>query len=96
GIKGKLITCMSYGIPCIGTGIAAEGMSLTHEKNILIADTPSAFSDCIINLYSNPILWEQLSNEGLAFVQQNFSLNVAKEGFTQIFNRLRLKNKTVK
>ncbi|HNH52238.1 MAG TPA: glycosyltransferase, partial [Nitrosomonas sp.] len=65
GIKGKLITCMSYGIPCIGTGIAAEGMSLTHEKNILVADTPSAFSDCIINLYSNPVLWEKLSNEGL-------------------------------
>ena len=96
GIKGKLITCMSYGLPCIGTSIAAEGMSLTHEKNILIADTPSAFSDCIINLYSNPSLWEKLSNEGLAFVQQNFSLNVAKEGFAQIFNRLRLKNKAVK
>lgn len=96
GIKGKLITCMSYGLPCIGTSIATEGMSLTHEKNILIADTPSAFSDCIINLYSNSSLWEKLSNEGLAFVQQNFSLNVAKEGFTQIFNRLRLKHKTVK
>lgn len=96
GIKGKLITCMSYGLPCIGTSIAAEGMSLTHEKNILVADTPSAFSDCIINLYSNSVLWETLSNEGLTFVQQNFSLNVAKKGFTQIFERLRLKNKIVK
>ena len=38
GIKGKIGTAMAAGLPIVATSLAAEGMSLTNEENILIAD----------------------------------------------------------
>ena len=40
GIKGKIVSSLSYGVPVVASSIAAEGMELQHEENILVADTP--------------------------------------------------------
>jgi len=88
GVKGKVITSMSYGIPCIGTSIAVEGMGLTNQKNVLIADTPQTSLDAIVQLYRDKVLWEKISTEGHAFVRDNYSLKVAADGFKRVFKQL--------
>ncbi|MBC7962536.1 MAG: methyltransferase domain-containing protein [Steroidobacteraceae bacterium] len=86
GVKGKLITCMSYGVPCVGTSIAVEGMGIVSGRQALVVDTPEQFAAAVLRLYSDQTLWEYLSAEGMALAHQQFSLEVAAQGFTRIFN----------
>lgn len=70
GIKGKIGGAMAVGLPVVATPIAAEGMSLTHGVNILIAEEPKAFAGQITSLYQDEDLWENLSNNSLTFAER--------------------------
>ncbi len=88
GVKGKMVTSMSYGVPCIGTGIAVEGMDIVAGHQALVADDPAAFAQAVVRLSTDQALWEQLSAESLAFVRQRFSLEFAEAAFVRIFKKL--------
>ena len=74
GMKGKIVTSLSYGVPVVATSIAAEGADLRHNETILIADTPTAMADQIMRLYDNAHLWQRLSANGYKTFQDKFSL----------------------
>lgn len=88
GIKGKVGTSMAYGLPCVATPIAAEGMGLKHQENILIVDGAAEFADNIVTLYSDETLWNNISANGLAFVHQHYSLSAGKEKISQMLDSL--------
>jgi GT2 family glycosyltransferase len=90
GIKGKILTSLSYGVPCIATSIATEGMKLIDDINILKADSPYEFQQKVIQLYSKEAEWEKISKNGILFVHDNFSLSVFEEKLKAIFEELGL------
>jgi len=47
GIRIKILEGMALGKTIIATTIGAEGLGLTHNENILIADTPDEWIACI-------------------------------------------------
>ncbi len=67
GVKGKIGTAMTVGLPVVATSLAIEGMDLTDEKNVLVADGAEALANDIVRLYRDETLWNALSREGLAF-----------------------------
>ncbi|MGZ8157385.1 MAG: glycosyltransferase, partial [Methylobacter sp.] len=69
GIKGKIGSAMSVGLPVVATPLAAEGMSLTNDENILVADGAEAFADTIAKLYKDEALWNRISHNGLEFTE---------------------------
>jgi GT2 family glycosyltransferase/glycosyltransferase involved in cell wall biosynthesis len=73
GIKGKIATCMAYGVPVVTTTIGAEGMSLRDGEDVLVADDPEAFADAVVSLYQNADLWMRLSQASQDFVEQHYS-----------------------
>ena len=79
GIKGKIVTSLSYGVPVVATSIAAEGADLRHDESILIADTPAAMADQIIRLYDDDDLWQRLSANGYKTFQDKFSLTAGAQ-----------------
>jgi glycosyltransferase involved in cell wall biosynthesis len=74
GIKGKIVTSLSYGVPVVATSIAAEGTDLQHDETILVADAPDVMADQIMRLYDDADLWQQLSVNGHQAFQDKFSL----------------------
>lgn len=50
GIRMKILEACMSGIPVISTSIGAEGLPLTHNKDILIADSPNDFISAITKL----------------------------------------------
>jgi GT2 family glycosyltransferase/glycosyltransferase involved in cell wall biosynthesis/SAM-dependent methyltransferase len=72
GIKGKVVTTMSHGLPGVITSMAAEGLGLTSGEHTLIADSPDAIADAIVALYTRPELWNRLSRAGLDIVEERF------------------------
>lgn len=73
GMKGKLGQAFSYGLPVVTTAIGAEGMNLTHEKGVLIADEAENFAAEIVRLYTDETLWQNLSDNSYAYIENNFT-----------------------
>lgn len=72
GIKGKIGTAMAVGLPTVATSLAAEGMSLTHGENILVADGAEGIADAVVRLYHDENLWNSLSGKGLEFAEKKW------------------------
>lgn len=92
GIKGKVGTSLSYGVPCVATSMAGEGMGLKDGEEILIADTPQQFAESVINLYSNEALWNKLSTNGFSFVNKHYSFDAAKENIADMLAQCETEN----
>lgn len=78
GVKGKINSSMSYGVPAVVSTIAAEGMNLVHEQDILIADQPEDFAREILKLYDDENLWLALSKAGKENIEKHFSFATAE------------------
>lgn len=79
GVKGKINSSMSYGVPVIASTVAAEGMGLKHGEDVLIADDAKSFAELIVQAYDDETLWYQLSDAGLANIERCFSFDVAAQ-----------------
>lgn len=84
GIKGKLGTSFSYGLPVVATSIAAEGMYLEHGRDVLIADEPQEFADAVARLYSDAELWKRLAEAGRRLVRERYSPEVIRRGLEEV------------
>jgi len=95
GMKGKVLTSLSYGVPCVATAIAAEGGDYRHDENILVADDPESFADSVVRVYENEQLWERLSKNGLLFVEQNYSLAAGHDRMQALLKELSISKNSV-
>ena len=84
GIKGKVMTSLGYGVPVVTTTIGAEGMSLRHGEDIMIADTPDAFADAVVALHSDEALWKRIAENGGRAVTLQFSAVNAERTLARI------------
>jgi SAM-dependent methyltransferase len=75
GIKGKVVTAMSHGVPNVVTTIAAEGIGITDGTDALVADSPEAFADAVVRMYTDEALWNRVSTNGLALARRRFSFD---------------------
>ena len=88
GVKGKIITSLGYGVPCVATSIATEGMGLIAGHHILQADSPKDFANAVVDAYTNPQLWQELSDNGLAAVKEKNSIDVVEEKLATMLKSL--------
>jgi glycosyltransferase involved in cell wall biosynthesis len=79
GAKGKIVTSLAHGVPCVATPIGAEGMAFTNGTNILIESNVEAFADRVVALYTDEALWNRLSDNGLEFVRRNHSFQHGRD-----------------
>ena len=78
GVKGKVLTSMSHGVPVVASSIAAEGMYLTDGKDVLVADNPIDFCDAVVSLCEDESLWNDLSKNGANVVSEHFSFRAVR------------------
>ncbi len=89
GLKGKLATSFGYGVPCIATRVAIEGMSEDGlEPCRLQGETAEELADLIAHYYRTEQDWERASRASLAYVEQQFSFNVVRETVSKIMKDL--------
>lgn len=79
GVKGKINSSMSFGVPVVATTLAVEGMHLEHDKNVLIANSPEDFAEQVVRAYQDESLWQTLSEQSLENVKECFSFEVAEK-----------------
>lgn len=79
GVKGKVNSAMSHGVPVVATPMGAEGMHLVDGHDVLVADTTERFAASIARLTRDQVLWERLSSNGQENIRLHFSRELARD-----------------
>ena len=74
GLKGKVISSLAAGVPCVATRISVEGMEALDGAAVLVADAPEEFAAAVIRACTDVALWSRLSAAGIGYVREDLSI----------------------
>jgi len=74
GAKGKIVSSLACGVPCVASPIASEGMGLADGVNVLVGDSSIAFADKVVGVYRDQVLWSVLSDNGMRMIAEHHSI----------------------
>jgi len=69
-------------------------MSLTHEKDVLVAEAPADFANAVVELYTSEKLWTKLSDNGVNTTNVLYSKAAAKKQLAQLFTQEHLSSRS--
>lgn len=84
GTRLKILEAMALGTPVVSTSKGAEGLEVTHEENILIADAPADFAQAVIHLLGDENLRAKLSANGRRLVEERYSWEMCARPLEQL------------
>jgi len=90
GVKGKIGSSLSFGVPCVSTPIGVEGMNIGSGEGVEVAEDPADFAEKVVRLYSDPAHWKRMSAGGMRFVDREFSLRAGLGRMAQMLTELDL------
>ncbi len=73
GTRIKLIEAFAHGVPVVATSIGAEGIAVTHDVHLLIADPPAAFADACAKVLADAVLATRLAEAARALVEARYA-----------------------
>lgn len=73
GTRLKILDSLAMGVPVVATSFAAAGLSLGHDKHLLLADTEEQFAEYILQLLNDLSLRSRLASAGTERVSQLYS-----------------------
>lgn len=79
GVKGKINQAMAYGLPCVATPEAVEGMDIDLQEEILVAKNARDFAESVAELYESEALWLELSRNSKRSIERSYSPAVAEQ-----------------
>ena len=79
GTRLKVLEAMAAGTPVVSSTLGAEGLAVTHGKDILIADTPEAMVDAVVTMQADSPQRRQMIANARQLVQTRYDWNVVGE-----------------
>lgn len=89
GTKGKVASSMACGVPCVSSAFGIEGTGMEDGVNILVAPTPEAFAEAIRRLNTDPALWKTISDGGIRFLEENYSVAAVEQKMDALLKAVR-------
>ena len=88
GTRIKIFEAMAAGAPVVSTAIGAEGLPVRHGEEILFADDPVGFAECVSRLLQQPELREKIGAAGRELVRREFGWEPATKVFENYCHKL--------
>jgi glycosyltransferase involved in cell wall biosynthesis len=88
GTRLKIFEAMAMGKAIVSTSIGAEGLPVTHGKDIVIADTPKSFARSVVELLHQPEQRKSLGLSARQFVETKSSWRAVSELFDDLLGRV--------
>ena len=73
GTLNKVIESIALGVPVVATSMAIGGLPEVLYKYIFIADDPVNFAEAVIKIINNPLIREELVEEGKTVIKEMLS-----------------------
>lgn len=88
GIQTKNLEAMAMGVPVVTTAVGAMGLQAEVGKELLVADTPTAFAEQVIHLLDNQHLRENIAQTARTRVETDYSWDAIGERLKQVYTQL--------
>ncbi|MDM8528609.1 glycosyltransferase family 4 protein [Anaerolineales bacterium HSG24] len=89
GTRLKILEAMAAGTPVVSTHKGAEGLNLTHEQDVLLADEPVQFAQAILRILNDQSLRQQLSQQGRQTVKATYDWQIIGQKLSEFIERTR-------
>jgi polysaccharide biosynthesis protein PslH len=73
GTRLKIFEAMAMGKAVVSTSVGAEGLPVSSGRNILMADAPKDFANCVISLLNSADERKRLGDAARAMVREKYS-----------------------
>jgi glycosyltransferase involved in cell wall biosynthesis len=88
GTRLKVIEAMGLGKALVSTTLGAEGIDVTHERDVLIADTPADFARQVLRVLDDGGLARRLGAEARRLAVSRYSWRAASERLLEFYREL--------
>ncbi|KMZ13932.1 Methyltransferase [Candidatus Burkholderia humilis] len=90
GVKGKVVSSLLHGVPCVLSKVASEGMGLVADEHILEGDSAQQMADEIVRLHEDRELWQRLADAGFDAALAEFSIQTVAGCFKTLLDSIGL------
>lgn len=73
GTRLKILEALALNTAVVSTSKGAEGLDVSHEEHLLLADTPNEFAAAVIRLQRDEALRSRLARQGRELVRQKYN-----------------------
>ena len=87
GTRIKIFEAMAMGKAVVSTTVGAEGLPVTHGKDIILADTPEEFATQVIRLLKNSAERQFIGNAARKLVEENYSWAAVVRSFDEVLRK---------
>ena len=84
GTRLKILEALARGVPVVSTTLGCEGLGLTHERDVVVADSPEELAAWIDRLLADDDLCRRLGHEGRATVEERYDWRRLGEAFETV------------
>jgi polysaccharide biosynthesis protein PslH len=88
GTRLKVLEAMSLGKAIVSTSLGAEGLEVTHERDILLADDPRALAEQIARVMADPSLAARLGEAARKRVVDRYSWRASVDRLVAFYEEL--------
>jgi len=88
GTRVKIIEGLAMGKVIVSTAIGAEGIDLTHGKQLFLANTKEEFITAIAQSLNNPEALERMSEEARTFIELHYDGDLIAEKLIPQYHNL--------
>jgi polysaccharide biosynthesis protein PslH len=88
GTRLKIFEAMAMGKAIVSTSVGAEGLPVRSGENILLADTPQGFADCVISLLRDAGERKRLGDAARKLVEEKYGWPKVAESFARILGNV--------
>ena len=85
GIQTKNLEAMAMGVPVVTTPVGAMGLEADIGKELLVADTPTAFAENVVHLLNDEHLRERLARTARTRVETNYSWEAIGDRLKKVY-----------
>jgi glycosyltransferase involved in cell wall biosynthesis len=90
GIKGKVVSSLFNGLPCVLSKVASEGMGLIDGEHVLEGETAEEIATAIVRLHEDPQLWQQIADAGFLAATGEYSVESVAAKFSDLLDSIGL------
>jgi sugar transferase (PEP-CTERM/EpsH1 system associated) len=88
GTRLKILEAMALETPVVSTSKGVEGLEVTHEENVLVADDPGDFARAVVHLLEDEDLSAKLSANGRQLVEKRYSWEMCVRQLKQLLDQV--------